>query len=150
MKRADVISASGTKQPDRLALLLYPRFVIWYKNGAGRCSGCGRKGVCMTEKRSHPRFVTSVKVQDVATLSTGRTKNISLGGCLVENTEGFHYLPVNTPLMLAFEIPGVAENIVISGEIRHWGKEGDGFGVQFKEVDKKSAYYLGRFMGIFL
>jgi hypothetical protein len=104
----------------------------------------------MTEKRSHPRFVTSVRVQDVATLSTGRTQNISLGGCLVENTEGFHYLPVNTPLMLTFEIPGVAEHIVIAGEIRHWGKEGEAFGVQFKEVDKRSAYYLGRFMGIFL
>lgn len=104
----------------------------------------------MTEKRSHPRFATSVRVQDVATLYTGRTKNISLGGCLVENTEGFHYLPVNTPLMLKFEIPGVTENIIVSGEIKHWGKEGEGFGVQFTEVDKRSAYYLGRFMGIFL
>jgi hypothetical protein len=104
----------------------------------------------MTEKRSHPRFVTSVRVQDVATLCTGLTKNISLGGCLVENTEGFHYLPVNTPLMLKFDIPGIAENIIIPGEIKHWGKEGDAFGVQFKEVDKKSAYYIGRFMGIFL
>jgi hypothetical protein len=104
----------------------------------------------MTEKRSHPRFATSVRVQDVATLSTGRTKNISLGGCLVEHTEGFHYLLVNTPLMLKFDIPGLTEDIVISGEIRHWGKEGEAFGVQFTEVDKKSAYYLGRFMGIFL
>jgi hypothetical protein len=104
----------------------------------------------MTEKRSHPRFATSVKVQDVATLSTGRTKNISPGGCMVENTEGFHYLPVNTPLMLKLEIPGITENIVISGAIKHWGKEGEGFGVQFTEIDKRSAYYLGRFMGIFL
>jgi len=104
----------------------------------------------MSEKRIHPRFATSVRVQDVATLYTGRTKNISLGGCLVENSEGFHYLPVNTPLVLTFDIPGVAENIIISGEIRHWGKEGEAFGVEFTEVDKRSAYYLGRFMGIFL
>lgn len=68
----------------------------------------------------------------------------------MENAEGFHYLPVNTPLILTFAIPGVSEDIVISGEIKHWGNEGEGFGVQFTEVDKRSAYYLGRFMGIFL
>ena len=104
----------------------------------------------MIEKRSYPRFSTSVRVQDVATLYTGWTINLSLGGCLVDNTEGFHYLPVNTPLMLKFDIPGVAEDIIVSGEIKHWGKKGEGFGVQFKSVDKKSAYYIGRFMGIFL
>ena len=132
-------------------LLLYPLTVVCYTCTIG-IPACGsRKGhPVMTEKRSHPRFVTSIRVQDVATLCTGLTRNISLGGCLVENTEGFHYLPVNTPLMLKFDIPGIAENIIIPGEIKHWGKEGEAFGVQFKEVDKKSAYYIGRFLGIFL
>lgn len=38
---------------------------------------------------------------------------------------------------------------MISGEIKQPGRAGEEFGVPLAEVDKKSAYGLGRFMGNF-
>jgi len=104
----------------------------------------------MREKRKYPRFNTVVKVQDLATLKTGRTKDLSLGGCLIKKSEGFDFLPMASRLTLKFEIPGVNELIVAFGIVRHGGKHGEGFGIQFEAVDKKSAYFIEKFMGTFL
>ena len=41
----------------------------------------------MEEKRNYPRFSTAVKVQDLTTHKTRWTKNLSLGGCLMEKSE---------------------------------------------------------------
>ena len=104
----------------------------------------------MKENRKYPRLNTAVKVQDFTTFKTGWTKNLSLGGCLIEKSEEFNFLPMASRLTLKFEIPGVNEPVLASGVVRHMGKHREGFGIQFEGVDKKSAYYLGRFMGNFL
>jgi len=104
----------------------------------------------MKGKRSYPRFNTVVKVQEVATLKTGRTKDLSLGGCLIDKAEGFDFLPMASRISLKLEIPGVGEPVVVHGIVRHRGKYREGFGVQFEVVDKKAAYYIERFIGTFL
>jgi len=104
----------------------------------------------MKGKRSYPRFNTVVKVQDIATLKTGRTKDLSLGGCLINKAEGFDFLPMASRISLKLEIPGVGEPVVVHGIVRHRGKYREGFGVQFEAVDKKAAYYIERFIGTFL
>ena len=103
----------------------------------------------MKEKRSYPRFNTAIKVQDVVTLRTGWTKNLSQGGCLIEKSEEFDFLPMASRLALKLEIPGVNEPIMVHGIVRQRGKHREGFGIQFEAVDKKSAFYIERFLGIF-
>ena len=104
----------------------------------------------MKEKRKYPRFNTAIKVKDLATLRTGWTKNLSLGGCLIEKAEEFNFLPMTSRLTLKFEIPGVNDLIAAFGLVRHREKHTEGVGIQFEAIDKKSAYYIERFMGIFL
>lgn len=104
----------------------------------------------MKAKRSYPRFNTAVKVQDVATLKTGWTKDLSPGGCLIDKSEGFDFLPMASRISLKLEIPGISEPVVVHGIVRHRGKHREGFGIQFEAVDKKSAYYIEKFMGNFL
>ena len=104
----------------------------------------------MTEKRSYPRLNTAVEVRDYTTFKTRWTKNLSLGGCLIERCEEYDSLPIASQIVLKFEIPGVNEAVLASGVVKHKGKHREGFGIQFASVDKKSAYYLGRFMGTFL
>jgi hypothetical protein len=104
----------------------------------------------MKEKRSYPRFNTVIEVQDFTNFKTRRTKNLSLGGCLIERCDEFDSLSMVSWLTLKFEIPGVDEAVLASGIVRHTGKHREGFGIQFASVDKKSAYYLERFMGTFL
>ena len=104
----------------------------------------------MLEKRQYARLDTAVKVQDFNTSKTGWTKNISLGGCLIEKSHEFDFLSTGSRLTLKFEIPGVSEPVLASGIVRHRGKHGEGFGIQFEAVDKTSAFYLGKFMGSFL
>ena len=104
----------------------------------------------MKEKRKYPRFNTAIEVKDLATLRTGWTRNLSLGGCLIEKSEEFVFLPMASRLTLKFEIPGVNDLIAAFGIVRHRGKYTEGVGIQFEAIDKKSAYYIERFMGIFL
>ena len=111
--------------------------------------GCkGNGGV--KEKRSYPRFNTAVEVKDITTFKTRWTKNLSLGGCFIERCDEFDSLSMASWLTLKFEIPGVDEVVLASGMVRHTGKHREGVGIQFASVDKKSAYYLERFMGTFL
>jgi len=104
----------------------------------------------MKEKRSHPRFNTVIKVQDVDTLKTGWTKDLSPGGCLIEKSDEFDFLPMASRLTLKLEIPGVDETITVKGIVRQKGKNREGFGIQFDPVDKRSAFYIERYLGNFL
>ena len=104
----------------------------------------------MLEKRHYPRLSAAVKVQDFTTFKTGWTRNLSLGGCLIERSDEFDFLSMASRLTLKFEIPGVKEPVLASGIVKHRGKHREGFGIQFEAVDKTSAYYLGKFMGSFL
>jgi hypothetical protein len=47
-------------------------------------------------------------------------------------------------------MPGINEAVVIFGLVNHTGKHQEGYGIQFKEVHKKSAYYIAKFIGSFL
>ena len=104
----------------------------------------------MEEKRHCPRFSTAVKVQELTTHKTRWTRNLSLGGCLMEKSEEADFLPMTSNLALKLEIPGANESVVVLGTVRHEGKHSDGCGIQFEIVDKRSAYYIEKFMGVFL
>ena len=104
----------------------------------------------MEEKRKHPRLNNAIKVQEMATLKTRWTKNISLGGCLMEKSGESDFLPMASRLTLKLEIPGINEPVVAFGVVMHRGKHREWYGIQFEAVDKRSAYYLERFMGTFL
>jgi len=104
----------------------------------------------MSEKRNYPRFTTAINVLELTTLKNGRTSNLSLGGCFIPKSKEFNALPSDARLTLKFEIPGVNDLVVVFGVLRHQGEGDAGFGIQFQEVHKKSAYYLGRFIGNFL
>ena len=104
----------------------------------------------MSEKRDYPRFTTSIKVLELTTLKNGQTTNLSLGGCFITKSKEFNAIPLASRLTLKFEIPGVNDIVVVFGVLKHHGEQEQGFGIQFQEVNKKSAYYLGRFIGNFL
>jgi hypothetical protein len=103
----------------------------------------------MEDRRHYPRFNSALQVMELSTLKTGLTTNISLGGCFIEKTKDLSGLPLDSRVTLKFEIPGINDLVVIFGEVSHHGQKDEGFGIKFKEVDKKSAYYLGRYMGTF-
>ena len=103
----------------------------------------------MVDKRNYPRFDSVLQVMELSTLKTGWTRNLSLGGCFIEKSKEFNGLSLSSRVTLKFEIPGINDIVVIFGEVTHRGQQEEGFGIQFKEVDKKSAYYIGRFMGTF-
>jgi hypothetical protein len=102
------------------------------------------------EQRNYPRFKTTVKVQDLATLRTGLTRNLSLGGCFIQKSPQFDSLPIPSRISLKFHIPGITEAVVVFGLVKHAGRHEEGYGIQFKEVHKQSLYYIGRFIGNFL
>ena len=104
----------------------------------------------MKEKRRYPRINTAVEVRDCTNFKTCWTKNLSLGGCFIERRDELDSPSIASWLTLKFEIPGVKEAVLASGIVSHTGKHKEGFGVEFTSVDKKSAYYLERFMGTFL
>lgn len=103
----------------------------------------------MKEQRTHPRFNTMIKVQDLDTLKTGWTKDLSPGGCLIKKSEEFDFLPIASRLTLKLEIPGVNETITVKGIVRQKGKNREGFGIQFDPVDTRSAFYIERYLGTF-
>ena len=102
------------------------------------------------EQRNYPRFNTPVRVQDLATLRTGMTRNLSLGGCFIDKSPEFDSLPIPSRISLKFHMPGINEAVVIFGLVKHTGKHEEGYGIQFKEMHKKSVYYIGKFIGSFL
>jgi len=104
----------------------------------------------MKEKRIHPRFDTAIKIQDLITLKTGWTRNLSLGGCLIEKSDEFDFLPMASRLTLTLELPGVNKVLKVKGIVRQRGKYREGFGIQFEALDKESAYYIEKYIGTFL
>ncbi len=104
----------------------------------------------MKEKRRYPRFNVSVKIQDTATLKTGWTRDLSLGGCLIEKSGEFDFLPMASRMSLTLAIQGADEPVEVHGVVRHKGKNRDVFGIQFEDIDKKCAHYIEKFTGTFL
>ena len=104
----------------------------------------------MKESRKHPRFDTVIKIHDVTTERARQTKNPSLGGCLIDKSGERDFLPMASRITLRLDIPGADEPVVVHGIVRHRGKYREGFGIQFESIDKKSTYYIERFVGVFL
>jgi hypothetical protein len=102
------------------------------------------------EQRKYPRLNTAVTVQDLATSRTGVTGNLSLGGCFIRKSPAFALLPIPSRISLQLNLPGITETVVVFGLVIRTGGQEEGFGVQFKEVHKKSAYCIGKFIGTFL
>ena len=113
-------------------------------------TSAGRSEVMTQEQRNYPRLNTALKVQDLATLKTGLTDNMSMGGCFIAKSPEFDALAIPSRIALKFEIPGINDTVVVFGLVKHVGQHGEGFGIQFQEVHRKSAYYIGNFMGNFL
>jgi hypothetical protein len=111
-----------------------------------------QKGIAVPEheQRNYPRLNTAVTVQELATSRTGVTGNLSLGGCFIRKSPAFALLPIPSRISLQFKLPGITETVVVFGVVIHTGGHDQGFGIQFKELHKKSAYYIGRFIGSFL
>ena len=103
----------------------------------------------MADKRKYPRCNTAIEILDEATRRTRQTENISLGGCLLKKSDWNDFFPIGYQLSLKFVIPGLADAMPIRGAVRHRGENGEELGIQFREVDKKSAYYIERFTGTF-
>jgi hypothetical protein len=93
---------------------------------------------------------TAVTAQDLATSKTGVTRNLSLGGCFIQKSPEFASLPIPSRISLQLDLPGITETVVVFGVVKHTGRHGEGYGVQFKEVHKKSSYCIGKFIGTFL
>ena len=72
--------------------------------------------------RRYPRLNTVVKVQDFTTFKTGWTRNLSLGGCLIERSDEFDLLSMASRLTLKFEIPGVSEPVLASWIVKTQGE----------------------------
>ena len=68
----------------------------------------------------------------------------------MEKSEEADFLPMASNLVLKLEIPGGNEPVLVYGKVRHEGEHKEGYGIQFKTVDKKSAYYIEKFIGVFL
>ena len=102
------------------------------------------------EQRNYPRLNAAVTVRDLATSRRGVTGNLSLGGCFIRKSPEFASLPIPSRISLHLDLPGITETVVVFGLVIHTGGHEEGFGIQFKEVHKKSAYYIGRFIGSFL
>jgi len=104
----------------------------------------------MAEQRKDPRCSTAIPVTDEATLKIRHTKNISLGGCLLKKADKFDFFPIGYQLSLTFLLPGSDATVAVRGAVRHRGSHAEELGIQFKSVDRKSAYYLERLTGTFL
>jgi hypothetical protein len=102
------------------------------------------------EQRNYPRLSTAVTVLDLATSRTGVTGNLSLGGCFILKSPALAPLPIPSRISLQLDLPGISETVVVFGVVLHTGGHEEGFGVQFKELHKKSAYCIGKFIGTFL
>jgi hypothetical protein len=117
-----------------------------------RCTLPVQKGAAVPEheQRNYPRLNTAVTVQDLATSRTGVTANLSLGGCFIRKSPAFALLPIPSRISLQLELPGISETVVVFGMVIHTGGHEEGFGVQFKELHKKSAYCIAKCIGTFL
>lgn len=108
----------------------------------------------MAEWRVHPRLEFGIKVVNKSNDETGVMKDISVGGCYINKSEGFSLLPINTRVPLAFEIPGEDEYediyIEVDGKVVYHGKAGEGMGINFIMMESTAANVINGFVKAYL
>ena len=108
----------------------------------------------MAEWRVHPRLEFGIKVVNKNINEVGVMKDISVGGCFINKSEGFGLLPVNTRVPLSFVIPGEDEYkdiyIEVEGRVVHHGKTGEGMGINFMMIETSVANVINGFVKAYL
>jgi len=108
----------------------------------------------MTEWRAHPRLEFGLKVVNKNNDEVGKMRDISVGGCFIEKSQGFNLLPVDVRIPLAFEIPGEDEYedvyLEVEGKIVHHGKAGEGMGINFMMIESSVANVINGFVKAYL
>lgn len=108
----------------------------------------------MTEWRAHPRLEFGIKVVNRNNGEVAVVKDISVGGCFINKSQGFNLLPINGRIPLAFEIPGEDEYediyIEVEGKVVHHGKAGEGMGVNFIMIGSSVANVINSFVRAYL
>ena len=108
----------------------------------------------MPEWRTHPRLEFGIKVVNKDSSEIGTMKDISVGGCLINGSDKFDLLPVDTRVPLAFEIPGADEYedvcIEVEGKVIHHGKVGEGMGINFVMIEPAVANVINNFVKAYL
>ena len=97
-------------------------------------------------RRTDPRYDRKLEVEILAgeTRLAASTRNISLGGMLVETTSP---LAVRTAVVVRFRIPTQAEMVEVAGEVR-WLEPGThvgGMGIRFHGLRAREVWALNRF-----
>ncbi len=97
-------------------------------------------------RRTDPRYDRRLDVEIVAGSSrqTAATRNISLGGMLVEALEP---LPLLAEVVVRFRVPTQSEPIEIAGEVRWIESHGStyGMGIRFAGLRAREVWALNRF-----
>ena len=108
----------------------------------------------MVEWRVHPRLEFGIKVVNRNSGEVAVMKNISVGGCFINKSQGFNLLPMNNRVPLAFEIPGEDEYkdiyIEVEGKVVHHGKAGEGMGINFMMIESSVANVINSFVKAYL
>ena len=108
----------------------------------------------MAEWRVHPRLEFGIKVMNKNNNKTSMMKDISVGGCFIDESEEFGLLPMNTRVPLTFEIPGKDEYediyIEVDGIVVHHGKGGEGMGINFVMMGSYAANVINEFVKSYL
>ena len=108
----------------------------------------------MVEWRVHPRLEFGIKVVNRNSGEVAVMKNISVGGCFINMSQGFNLLPMNNRVPLAFEIPGEDEYkdiyIEVEGKVVHHGKAGEGMGINFMMIESSVANVINSFVKAYL
>lgn len=108
----------------------------------------------MPEWRSHPRLEFGIKVVNRNSGEVGMSRDISVGGCFINKSQGFNLLPLNSRVPLAFEIPGEDEYkdiyIEVEGKVVHHGKAGEGMGINFVMIWSSAANVINNFVKAYL
>lgn len=89
----------------------------------------------MPEIRKHQRIELEVRVASKDNRIRGFTRNLSVGGCLIDKSDDFNLLPIGSKTSFFLEIPGEYAYIEIDGVAKHHGKEGDGMGICFETTN---------------
>ena len=108
----------------------------------------------MPEWRIHPRLEFGLQVVNKNNGEVGMMKDISVGGCFIDRSEGFSLLPINSRFPLAFEIPGEDEYediyIEVEGKVVHHGKVEEGMGINFVMINSSAANVINKFVRAYL
>ncbi len=89
----------------------------------------------MSGKRNNQRVELRIRIASKDNHISGYTRNLSTGGCFIENSENFCFLPIGSKIPFYLEIPGDYAYMEIEGVVKHHGKEGDGMGIYFEATN---------------